>query len=838
MRDRNPRRAAEHLRAALALWRGRPFGELGVDGTLRVEADRLEGLHVHARELRIEADLALGASAELVDELEALTASHPYHESFWRQLMLALYRSERQADALAAYHRARRTLDEDLGIEPGLALRELETAILRQDVPTPGIPGERHNLPAQITSFVGRERELADVAALLREHRLVTLTGVGGVGKTRLGIEAARAVAEDVPDGAWFVDLAPLADPSMVPGHVCAALDVREVPGTQPADRLVAHLRDRALLLVLDNCEHLRDGIAQLATTLLASRESIRVLATSREVLGVAGEAEYQVPTLSLPTALDSPEEIRRSEAVRLFMARAREARPGLADDDETMATIARICADLDGLPLAVELAAARARVLSAAEIGERLQDRFRFLVSWRRLVTARHRTLLEAMDWSYELLDPDAQRLLAELSVFKGGFTLEAVQRVCSGRATDDALELVGRLVESSLVIVDQAVEPTRYRLLETVRQYGADRLRSAGRMEEMRDRHARQFAAAAEAAWQPLRSGVRAEWLARIDEDRDNFRAALSWSLERGDHDRALRIAEALWWKWWIRGELTEGRTWLQRSLEGAGASEKRLRARGLLGLAGLGWAMGDYAGAEPPAQEAARLFDELGDHMQAGSSRNTLGLLAEARGDPIQARALYESAIERYMAPEVDPGLRRRNLSVTIDNLGSAAHALGDDEDARRRYEEARAINVEIGDEEGVAMNDLHLAILDAEAGHWPDARRRLGSALALYRRVDFQQYAGECLEGAAVVANALGAPREAAFALGAAAHIQEQIGHPPVSFMAGLRERELAAARAALTEAEYQAIVAEGLAASVDAAIERVLRFLEDRAERTR
>ena len=831
MRDRNPRRAAEHLRAALALWRGRPFGELGVDGTLRVQADRLEELHVHARELRIEADLALGAGAELVDELEALTASHPFHEAFWRQLMLTLYRSERQADALAAYHRARRALEEELGIDPGLALRELEAAILRQDVPAPETPAERHNLPASITSFVGRDRELADVAALFREHRLVTLSGVGGVGKTRLGIEAARAVAEEVRDGAWFVDLAPLADPTMVAAHVCGALDVRELPGTQPADRLVAHLRDRALLLVLDNCEHLREGIARLATRLLASSDSLLVLATSREVLGVAGEAEYQVPPLSLPTPSDPPETIRTSEAVRLFLARARDARPSFADDDTTLATIAGICADLDGLPLAVELAAARARVLSAAEIGERLHDRFRFLVSWRRLATARHRTLLEAMDWSYELLPPDAQRLLAELSVFVGGFTLEAVQGVGSGPATDAALELVERLAESSLVIVDQSVEPTRYRFLETVRQYGADRLKSAGRLEEMSDRHAQHFAAAAETAWEPLRnSGVRAQWVAWIDQDRDNFRAALGWTLERGDHDRALRIAEALWWKWWIRGELTEGRTWLQRSLEGAGASEKLLRARGLLGLAGLTWAVGEYAAAEAPAKEAARLFDELGDYLQAGNARNTLGLLAESQGDPVQARALYESAIERYMAPEVEPGSRRRNLAVTTDNLGSAAHALGDDVVARRRYDEARAINVEIGDQEGVAMNDLHLAILDAEAGLWADARRRLGDALALYRRVDFLHYASECLDTAAAVANGLGVPREAAFALGAATHIQELIGHPPVPFFARLREREQAAARAALHEGEYEAIVAEGLAAPVDAAIERALRWL--------
>lgn len=833
MRDGNPRRARERLRDALELWRGRPFGELAVEGMLRVEGDRLDELRLHALELRIEADLALGTAAELVDELEGLTATHPYRESFWRQLMLALYRAERQADALAAYHRARKALDDQLGIEPGAALQELEAAILRQDVPTPEAAAERHNLPASITTFVGREREVADVSALVRQHRLVTLAGVGGVGKTRLGIEAARGPAEDLSGGAWFVDLAPLADRTMVATHIGAALGIREQPGVNPVEQIVTHTRERALLLVLDNCEHIREAVAGLVTQLLASSPGLRVLTTSREVLGVAGEAEYLVPPLSLPESTDEPDAIRASEAVRLFLARARDVRPGIGDDDATLATVGQICAALDGLPLAVELAAARARVLSAAEIGDRLHDRFRFLVSWRRLTTARHRTLREAMDWSHDLLDLDAQRLLAELSVFTGGFTLEAVQDVGTGAAADRALELLERLAEASLVIVDKAVEPTRYRVLETVRQYGAERLESAGRTEELRERHSRHFAAYAEAARLPLRStGSQADWVKRLDPDRDNFRAALTCSLDCGDHDRALRIAEALWWYLWIHGGLSEGRVWLERSLAGAATSEPLLRARGLHGLAGLTWALGDYAAAEPAAEEAMRLSDELGNNHQGGTARNTLGLLADARGDFARARDLYEAAIENYRAADLEPHFRQRILGITIDNLGSSAHNLGDDEEARRRYEEARAINVELGDQEGIAMNDLHLAILDAESGTWPDARRRFADSLALYRRVNFLHYAAECLEGIAIVANGLAAPRDAAFALGAAMHIRGQVGNPPVAFMGRLREREEAAAQAALGTADYDAARAEGLAAPIEVALERALRFLAE------
>lgn len=831
LRRRRLRRAATSLRAALESWRGAAFGELAVDGALRVEADRLEELRLHALELRIEADLGLGGGAELIDELESLAAAHPYRESIWRQLMLALYRSERQADALHAFHRARKALDEHLGIEPGIALTELQAAILRQDVPSPEAAAESHNLPSPITSFVGREREIAEAREVVLAHRLVTLVGVGGVGKTRLGLEVARTVGDDLHDGAWFVDFAPVVDPDLLATHIGGAIGVREQPGIEPIGRLVAHLRELEVLLVFDNCEHLREPIAQLATRLLAASPGLHILATSREVLGVAGESDYDVPPLSLPRPDASLESMRSSEAVRLFIDRARAARPGLADDDATLAAIGRICADLDGLPLALELAAARARVLSATEIGERLHDRFRFLVSWRRLTTARHRTLLEAMDWSHELLDPEAQRLLAELSVFSGGFTLEAIQGVATGAAADRALDLVERLTDASLVIVDHDVEPTRYRVLETVRQYGAARLESDGRTEALRERHAGYFGAFAEAAVNRLRgSAVQSEWVVRLDRDRENVRAAFEWSLARGDHDRALRIAEALWRYWWIRGEPTQGRAWLQRSLEGAPASAPLLRARGFVGVGGLSWALGDFDEAEQAAGQAKELFVELDESLEVANAANTLGLIAIARGDNPSARTLFEESIRRISASDAEATNKRRRLGVGYDNLGSTAHELGEDDEARRHYDAARALNVEIADVEGVAMNDLHLAILDAEAGALDDARRRLASAIDVYRRVDFLHYAAECLEAASVIANGLGLPTEAAFALGAAGHIREQLGSPPVPFMARLREREAAAARAALPDGTYERAEAEGLAAPTGDAIGRVLELL--------
>ena len=369
---------------------------------------------------------------ELIDELEGLVGEYPYRERLWRQLMLALYRAERQADALAAYRRARAVLDEELGLEPGEELQRLEQAILRHEVPPARPPEERHNLPAAVSSFVGRERELADVDRLLRTCRLLTLSGVGGVGKTRLALEAASRAIGESPDGVFLVDLSALTERASVDRQVSNVLDIREQPGASLAEQLLARLRDADMLIVLDNCEHLREACAELCGRLLGSCPRLRVLATSREALGVPGEVDYPVPPLPVPSSEADPDELRASEAVRLFMARASDVQPRLSAAPEAFATAARICRDLDGLPLAIELAAARAKAFSFEEIASRLDDRFQFLVSWRRLSPDRHRTLRAAMDWSYELLSDEERTLLGRLSVFAGGFTLTAAAAVC----------------------------------------------------------------------------------------------------------------------------------------------------------------------------------------------------------------------------------------------------------------------------------------------------------------------------------------------------------------------------------------------------------------------
>ena len=474
---RRHRVAARLFDAALDLWTGEPFGGLAVEGTLRSESLRLGELRLHVVEQRFEALLAMGGASELVDELERLVSEHPYRERLWRDLMLALYRSDRQADALAAFHRARSALDEQLGIEPGEQLAALEGAILRHEVPEPeaAAPATRSTIPAPLTSFVGREAAQRDVAELIGSHRLVTLAGVGGAGKTRLAIEVGRHVADDFSSGAVFVDLAAVSEPGLLVPQVAAAIGLGEGAGS-PIDRVAEALRDREMLLILDNCEHLRDATAAMTQRLLQDGPDVRVLATSREVLGVAGEAAYTVTPLQAPDADATPADIRAAEAVRLLLARIARAPADL--DEDGLRTAAQICRDLDGLPLAIELAAARTTALTLDEIAARLADRFRFLVSWRRLAPARHQTLREAMDWSFDLLAPPEQRLLAALSVFPGPFTLDGVTEVCLDGDGDAALQLIERLVDASLVVPTDVDGQMRYGLLATVRQYAGERL------------------------------------------------------------------------------------------------------------------------------------------------------------------------------------------------------------------------------------------------------------------------------------------------------------------------------------------------------------------------
>ena len=564
----DPVAAAARFREALALWRGPALAGVGDVERLVLEAARLEESRLAVVEARLEADIEAGQHGEMTGELERLVREYPLRERLWRLLVLALYRGQRQADALAAYRRARAVLDEELGLEPGEELRALEQAVLRQEVPA-APPPVRHNLPSPVTSFVGREQELARLGGLLGEARLVTLTGTGGAGKTRLAIEAGVRAVGRFADGVWLADLAAIADPGRVPLVVMEALGVRQRADLPVLEALRYRLRSADLLLVLDNCEHLLEACARLATALLRGSPGLRVLATSREPLDLPGEVVFPVVPLPVPSAEEATEQaLGEAAAVRLFVDRGAAARGGLAAEVAPLAVAGRICRTLDGLPLALELAAARMGTLSVADIEAQLSDRFAFLAYRRPAADPRHQALRTAIDWSYDLLTGKECQVLAELSVFAGSFGLAQAAEVCGGGQVQ-TLEVIDRLASKSLVAADVAGDRTRYRLLETIRQYAADRLAEASGTEAARRRHALAY----------LDLADRERGLAALAREHDNFRAALEWSLSAGD-ELGARLAQALGHFWLSRGVLEEGRDWLERALD-LSLADQALRA-----------------------------------------------------------------------------------------------------------------------------------------------------------------------------------------------------------------------------------------------------------------
>ena len=791
------RRARERLGEALELWRGRPFGDVGGDGTLRVAGERLEERRLLAVEQRIEADLALGGASELIDELEALVGEHPFRERLWHQLMLSLYRAGRQADALAAYRRARTALDEQLGIEPGEELQALERAILQQDVPAPAAADANAPLPAPVSSFVGREAELAALGPRLRTERLLTLTGVGGVGKTRLALELARRGAPEF-EAAAFVDLSPLADPALVAAEIAAALGVREHGERSLGERLAAHVRSLDLLLVLDNCEHVREAAASIVERLLLAGPRVRVLATSRAPLGLQGESE--VPVQPLPVG---------SEAVTLLLARARSARPTLADDDATRATAARICEDLEGLPLAIELAAARARSLSLDDIAERLEDRFRFLVSWRRLSTARHRTLREAMDWSHELLGPEEQALLAALSVFAGGFGLAAVVDVGAGGDEDAALRRLEALVEASLVIAADGPGETRYRLLETVRQYAGQRLDAAGAGPAVRAGHAAWCLELAEAAAPELIGERQNAWFSRLEAEQDNLRAAAAFLVESEGWETHLRLGIALTRFWYVRGHLAEGRAHLERSLESGQVEDPALRRRALTAAASLALLQGEHRAATSFAEAGLDAARATGEQRLVANALSNLGAIVLAGGDTERAGPLLDEAVA--VARQAGD---QRILALAVNNRGDYALTRGDFETARPLFEESLELLRARGDTANVARALFNLGASELELGRRDVAGAHFREGLALARDAGDREDLAWILEGLAALAAADGRGERGALLLGAADAQLTAMGADHKPYERSLRDRTAQAVGRLLGEAPMSDAISRG------------------------
>jgi predicted ATPase/class 3 adenylate cyclase len=514
-----------------------------------------------------------------------------------------------------------------------------------------------NNLPLQLTSFVGRQQELRELARLLERHRLVTLIGAGGSGKTRLALQVGAAAADRFPDGVWWVDLAGLNDPGLVPQTLAAVLRLREQPGRTLNDALRDFLQFQTTLLLLDNCEHLLPACAHLAGSLLPHCPDLRILATSREGLAVGGEALYPVPPLALPdlAELPPPEALGQVAAVQLFVDRATAVLPSFTLQERNAAAVAQICHRLDGIPLAVELAAARVTMLSPEQIAARLDDQFRLLTGGSRTALPRHQTLQAAMDWSFQSLGDAEKLVFLRLSVFAGGFVLDAADAVCAGDgvAPGDMLDLVSRLVAKSLIAAVEREGEVRYRLLEPIRQYARDRLRESGETDTIRGRHLAWCLALAEEAEPALRGHGQVAWLRRMTTEHENLRAALGWALAADRPEEALRLAAALMPFWELRTHYTEGRRWLQEALARSESAPipATLRAKGLSAAAWMAATQHEFAAVATLAEQALSLYREAGDVRGEALSLFSLGYVARWRSDFERAAALFREGLRLY-------------------------------------------------------------------------------------------------------------------------------------------------------------------------------------------
>lgn len=752
-------------------------------------------------------------------------------------------------------------LREALSEEEGTQVTRDASAAL--DARSAAIP---NNLPPALTSFVGRRDEMEEVGRHLRSARLVTLTGAGGCGKSRLSIHVAQNLLQSFPDGAWLVELAPLSDPSLVTQEVAAVFGIREMAGRPLLQTLSESLSGRTLLLILDNCEHLIPGCFEIARTLVGACPKARVLATSRAPLGVPGEIVWRVPPLRIPAAATgaprSRKEVGAYESVRLFVERASTVMPQFALTDENAEPIAQICSRLDGIPLAIELAAARIKVLPVGQILARLEDRFRLLTAGSSAALPHQQTLRAAVDWSYELLTDPERSLFQRLSVFAGGATLEGVESVCSGEGlTEDVvLDLMTQLVDRSLVIPEEGAGGTaRYRLLETLREYGKERLVAAGSDAVYRERHAAYFLRLAEAASPELMGPSQRAWLDRLEEEHDNFRHALAWAMASASGETALRLASALDRFWWMHGHWNEGRRQLEQILSSpAGSARSEARAEALQGAAVLARRQGAQAVAERYLNESLAIRHEIGNPRGIASTLQALGSLAHDRGHREQAQALYEESLAMFrelkdrrseagilhnlgneaqaqgrydaasslfqQAFEINREIGNTAWeAMALNGLGSVARDRGELPQARAFHEQALALQRQLGDRRGIAYTSGELGSIACALGSLEEARSLLEQNLRIVRDLGDSVWVADSLERFAVLATAEGDAERALRLAGAASALRDAIGVPLAENERVKLDHDLASARNGLGNEEAREALGRGRRLSVETAL---------------
>jgi predicted ATPase/class 3 adenylate cyclase len=610
-----------------------------------------------------------------------------------------------------------------------------------------------NNLPRGLTSFIGREREIAEIKRLLGSTRLLTLVGIGGAGKTRLALQVVGDIMNEYGHGVWLVKLGSVTDPAMVPQAVGVTLGLREDTGRPIMDALTAHLKSRHMILIFDNCEHLVTAVADLAEALLAAAPRLQILCTSREALGIIGETAWRVPSMSLPDPRRLPplEQVKAAEAIQLFRDRANAVVPGFVITEANAAAVTKICARLDGIPLAIELAASRVKVLAVDQIADRLDDRFQLLSGGSRTAMPRHRTLRAVMDWSYDLLTPAEAAVLRGLAVFSGGCTLEAAEAVCSHSvaAPHQVLDILSRLVDKSLVIVEEDGREARYRMLEIVSQYALDRLVEANEASAARARHAAWVLQMLERAEPNLHGPEQALWMDRLDVEYDNARGAMEWAIDRGDGETALRIGCYLWWFWIVRGSTTEGCDWLVRAMV-VYPARTRLRAEALARASLHAFFSGNVTRAEQMAQEALELARELGAESVVALALGGLSLAAGVDGDHQRATALAREAREIYRAR--GEGWSEASIATV---LGLSLYSEGDAAGARGVIEEALAKFRSLGDVWGIAFAQRLLGQFARTAGDYEAAAVLQQQSLELNQALGYRWGVGASLLTMALV-----------------------------------------------------------------------------------
>ncbi len=733
--DEDPRRV-RLLREALALWRGAAMQDVGLQDSAAFDAavTRLEGLRLTAMEDRFDAEVSLGHGVELVTELTDLVVAHPVRERLVAALMRALVAAGRDTEALLVYQRTREALADALGVDPSPELSALHVALLRGEL------GRREenrktNLRSELTSFVGKDADVAAVRELIAEHRLTTVIGPGGSGKTRLATETARTLLGDLPDGAWLVELASIGADGDVAQSTLAALGLRDAllggaPNAELVDRLIAAIREREALLILDNCEHVIESAAAFAHQVLGECQRLRILATSREPLGITGEALWLVEPLALPERDASPSEIESSPAVQLLRDRAGAVRRDLAVDAHTLSTMVRVCRALDGMPLAIELAAARLRTMSLDQLANRLDDRFRLLTSGSRTALPRHKTLRAVVDWSWELLTDAERMVLRRLSVFSGGASMEAAEQVCVGDVVEQeqVLELLTSLTEKSLLITEGDGAP-RYRMIGTIKEYAAHQLAEAGEADLARHAHLAYFTELAETAEPYLRRAEQLEWLATLEAEHDNIGSAMRGVLAAGEAHAAMRLAAGAGWYWWLSGHRAEGMELITAATETPGEVTDEIRAMVYaLVVHFVSSGRGDEHQATEWIHKAYRF-------SQRSQSRNPLLGLVAALERMLQAPDAFLPAWEPLLDNE-DPWVR----ALARLQLGKMRIMIGQGgRDADAYLEMALAEFRALGERFGISFALTELADRIAVRGEFAGACEHYEQAIAIVTEV---------------------------------------------------------------------------------------------------